>query len=125
MLLSMRVPNVEAGEVPLGKVSGYLLNEGHPDSADKAAFFLSHGFSPHRPRELASALIDHLRQNDVVNTRTTHYGSSYALDGPLVVPDGTSVFLRSVWFIDIGTSAPRLVTAYPIRSIATPLPNQE
>jgi hypothetical protein len=43
----------------------------------------------------------------------TAYGVRYTVEGELTAPGGRVVNVRSVWFVDHGSDAPRLVTAYP------------
>jgi len=111
----MRVPNCEAAEVPLPKISEYLLNTAHPDAADKADFFLAHGFRTQQPQSLGEALLEYVRKHEVVNSRTIRFGVTYAVDGPISAPDGEQLHLRTVWMVESTSANPRLVTAYPIR----------
>jgi len=45
----------------------------------------------------------------------TNHGARYVIDGKLAAPDGTSLNVRSVWFIRKGDSIPRFATAHPLR----------
>ena len=38
----------------------------------------------------------------------------YAIDGPLESPDGRNPLVRTVWMLEKGSTAPRLITAYPL-----------
>jgi hypothetical protein len=40
------------------------------------------------------------------------------IEGRLRAADGRQPNLRSIWFVDTGTDAPRLVTAYPLKGNA-------
>ena len=114
----MHVPNRENAEVPLRKVTEYLLDRNHPDASDNAKYFLSHGFSGDRPHELIAALQRHAREHEVVNARTTPYGITYAVEGRLAAPDGGSPPFRSVWFAGSVSALPRFVTAYPVKGFS-------
>ena len=63
---------------------------------------------------LAHALLRHARENEVVEMEQTRHGIRYALDGPLIAPDGTVLNIRSAWYIYPRSSAPRFVTAHPL-----------
>lgn len=45
----------------------------------------------------------------------TPYGTNYTVEGPLAAPDGRMPVVRVVWFIEAGDTAPRLVTASPLK----------
>jgi hypothetical protein len=41
------------------------------------------------------------------------HGLKYILDGKIETPCGKTPTVRTIWIVDRGTEAPRLVTAYP------------
>jgi hypothetical protein len=41
------------------------------------------------------------------------FAPRYEVDGELTAPDGRRPRIRSVWQVDEGQTAPRLITAYP------------
>jgi hypothetical protein len=45
--------------------------------------------------------------------RITLYGTRYEIHAPLVTPSGRSLMVRTIWQIDTGTEAPRLITLVP------------
>jgi hypothetical protein len=51
----------------------------------------------------------------VTSTPTLYlpHGLKYILDGRIGTPSGKTPVVRSVWIVDAGREAPRLVTAYP------------
>jgi hypothetical protein len=110
----MKVPNAEKAIVPESKVRLYLLNPAHRVGASKAAFFLRFGFANAEWEMLAKALCRHVLDNDVSETEVTRFGTRYAVDGPLLAPDGTRLNVRSAWFIDAVKEFPRFVTAHPL-----------
>ena len=110
----MKLPNVERATVSERKVTQYLLNPAHPAGGSKAAFFLRFGFTANRWQELAKALLQHARLNEVAGTELTPHGHRYVVDGVLTAPNGTHLNVRSGWYIDIGGDAPRFVTAHPL-----------
>lgn len=110
----MRLPNAQSATVPERKVTHYLLNSAHPVGGSKAWFFLRFGFTVADWQRLAEALLRHAREHDVVETEQTLHGTRYVVDGPLTAPDGTRLNVRSAWYINPGSDAPRFVTAHPL-----------
>ena len=62
---------------------------------------------------LAQALVRHAATYDIVESEDTGFGTRYTVEGGLESPDGRRPAVRVVWFVELGESAPRLVTAYP------------
>jgi hypothetical protein len=112
----VKLPNAELAIVDPEKVTDYLLNSTHRFGASKARFFMAFGFELSEWERLAEALREHAREHEVARTRETPFGPRYEVDGPLPVPDGRSPFVRTVWQMDHGEIAPRLITAYPLVS---------
>ena len=110
----MKLPNVEQAVVPRAKVLEYLLSDVHRDGRGKARFFRSYGFGRAEWERLAGALLRHAIVNPVLRTVETEFGTRYVIDGALETPDGRFPGVRTVWFLRTGSSAPELVTAYPI-----------
>ena len=79
--------------------------------------FLRFGFAVIEWRQLAEALLRHARENEVVEIEETRHGTRYVVDGPLTAPDGTILNVRSAWYIDPDSDAPRFVTAHPLPKI--------
>jgi hypothetical protein len=101
--------------VPRGKIVDYLLSRSHPDGAGKAVFFRGYGFAPERWEQLRDALRAHAGEHPATEAARSEFGVRYVVDGALHTPDGRAPLVRSVWFIEVGEQAPRLVTAYPLR----------
>ena len=98
------------------KITEYLLNTEHRYGASKARFFAEFGFEIQGWETLAEALLEHGRGHEVSNTRQTHWGPRYEIDGDLNTPDGRRPRIRTVWQLDAGEIAPRLITAYPLEA---------
>ena len=113
---SMALPNATQATVEREKVLGYLLNPEHRIGASKALFFTKFGFCADRWQQLADALLAHGQAHKVIEVRETEFGPCYAVDGPLKAPDGRAPVIRSVWQLDDGAVAPRLITAYPLET---------
>jgi len=109
----MKLPNLENAAVSQEKTVGYLLNPEHPDGVGKAKFFAMHGFCAEQWELLAEALRRIAADNNAVHCAESHHGKKYIVDGLLEIPDARSPLVRTVWIIDEGSAAPRLVTAYP------------
>lgn len=63
---------------------------------------------------MAVALNQHAAQNEVVRVKETGFGPRYEVDGELAAPDGRRPRVCTVWQMDEGEAAPRLITAYPL-----------
>jgi len=113
----MKLPNVHLPIVEQEKIVAYLLNPTHRYGATKSRFFTSFGFRSEDWQTLARALREHGQQHDVSTERETGFGPRYEVDGPLNVPDGRAPRVRTVWQLDHGQVAPRLITAYPLETL--------
>jgi hypothetical protein len=111
----MGLPGAESAEVSEAKIVRYLLSPTHPTGFSKAAFFRKHGFVEQHWRVLAEALRGHARMGTVVEIETTAHGTRYVVDGLLAAPDGASLNVRSVWFINEKTAVLRFATAHPLK----------
>jgi hypothetical protein len=113
---NMMLPNAHLAIVEQAKVSDYLLNPDHPLGASKARFFAEFGFTLDASEELSVALKKHGAENEVSKTKETGFGPRYEVEGELSTPDGRRPRLCSVWQVDKGQIAPRLITAYPLEA---------
>jgi hypothetical protein len=73
------------------------------------------GFSADSWQELATALLRHAGENEVIKVEESPFGTRYLVEGILFTPDGRKPAMRSVWFIEEGEEVPRFVTAYPLK----------
>jgi len=111
----MKLPLVNEAEVTRAKIVRYLLDPNHRSGKSKARFFAGHGYIAERWEELAEALRAHARENEVVKREVTPLGLRLVVEGPLTLRDGGVAHIRTVWFIESGEQAARMVTAYPLR----------
>jgi hypothetical protein len=109
----MKLPNADKAIVERGKIVDYLLNAAHPDNGGKAAFFLSLGFSVDRWSALASVFRRLAESAEVAKSMESLHGRKYIVEGRLETPGGKAAWVRTIWVVDRGQDAPRLVTAYP------------
>ena len=114
--MEAKLPNAENAIVEQEKILDYLLNPNHPIGATKAKFFAKLGFAVEKWDVLANALLVHGQTNEVKRVRETEFGPQYSVEGAIKAPDGRAPFIRSVWQMDKGAVAPRLITAYPLEA---------
>jgi hypothetical protein len=110
----VKLPNRDRAVVELAKVTDYLLNPSHPDNGGKARFFGDAGFSARDPETLTTALRRIAASENVVIRTESRHGVKFVLDGMLERPGARAVTVRTVWIVESGRDAPRLVTAYPL-----------
>ena len=110
----MRLPGIEKAEVSETKIVKYLLSPTHRAGKSKAAFFMAHGFDAQRWEDLDTALRQHAIDNEVASKEKTIFGTRYVVDGVLKAPDGRTLNVRTVWFIEDNADVLRFVTAYPL-----------
>lgn len=109
----MKLPNADNALIEQAKLVDYLLNTQHRRGASKAHVLHSFGYNPAQWQQLADDLRQYHCTADVTATRETPYGMRYEIRAILVTPSGRHITLRSVWQIDSGSSAPRLLTLFP------------
>ena len=110
----MKLPHADLAIVEREKIADYLLNAAHPYGASKARFFARFGFHAGTRETLAAALLAHGQQNEVARQKQTGFGPRYEVEGEIAAPDGRRPRVRTVWQVDEGEIAPRLITAYPL-----------
>lgn len=110
----MKLPKAHLAIVDREKILGYLLNPAHRFGASKARFFTSFGFRTEAWEELAEALREHGRTQLVCKMKQSAFGPRYEVEGELPAPDGRRPLVCTVWQMDGGEVAPRLITAYPL-----------
>jgi hypothetical protein len=108
----MRLPYAELAVLPFEKVTGYLLNDAHPEGRSKAAFFQRVGFRTDEPHILRRALLDLAPVVDVEEIVFT-FGRKYIGVGIIRTPSGREVAVVTVWVLRRGQPPPYFVTAYP------------
>jgi hypothetical protein len=112
----MKLPNPDKLIVEREKIANYLLNPAHRFGASKARFFSEFGFQVTRWELLADALREHGREQEVARMRETGFGPRYVVEGELNTPSGRRPRVCTVWQMDAGTVAPRLISAYPLET---------
>lgn len=112
----MKLPNPDKLVVDREKIVEYLLDPGHRYGGGKARFFAEFGFRIEQWGQLSEALCEHGRRHDVARVGETGFGPRYTVEGELTTPCGRRPCVRSVWQLDSGADAPRLITAYPLEA---------
>ena len=108
----MYLPNIDRVIVESSKIIAYLLSE--ENTGGKAGFFTAFGFHREKWEDLKEVLIQHARTHEIATISVTQHGVKYIIEGEIQMPDKRFVPVRSVWIVDVGMDAPRLVTAYPL-----------
>jgi hypothetical protein len=111
----MRLPLVDRAEISEVKIVKYLVSTTHRAGKSKASFFMQFGFDSSRWQELAGALRQHAKDNDITTKEKTIFGTRYVIEGLLTAPDGRRLNVRTAWFIDDDGEVPRFITAHPLR----------
>ena len=112
---SLQLPNRINAFVQPSKLTEYLLLETHPDGGSKAKFFRALGFNETNLKLLESELLNVARKIPAREIIETVHGVKYVIVGSISTPVGKSVTILTVWIIDKGKIAPRLVTARPYK----------
>ena len=113
----MNLPNAHLAIVEREKITNYLLNREHRCGASKARFFAEFGFAPEAWEAMAAELRVHAQAHEVARWRETGFGPRYEVEGEMTAPDGRRPRVRTVWQMDKGQIAPRLITAYPLPAL--------
>ena len=109
----MMLPGADQAIIENRKLRDYLLNAEHPDNGGKAAFFAGWGFSGDDLSPLVFAIQEMVQGNPVAKAVQSNWGMKYVVDGTLASPKGVTPSVRTIWIVEPGTTAPRLVSAYP------------
>lgn len=112
----MKLPNAHLAVIHREKIVDYLLNPIHPDGYSKADFFTGCGFKLNDWTALATALLLHGCENEVSKAKPSSFGIRYEVDGKICTPGLNQPRIRTVWQIDHGKVAPRLITAHPLEA---------
>ena len=95
------------------KLRDYLLSLGHPDGRGKAEYLRALGYSQDAYSRLETDLREQILTLDAEPGRPSPYGQKYEILGPLTGPKGTTAWVRTIWIVPTGETAPRLVTLIP------------
>jgi hypothetical protein len=99
--------------IPANKLRDYLLSTMHPDGRGKAEYLGGLGYSEDAFSRLEADLREQILTLDAEPGRLSPYGQKYEILGPLTGPNGNTAWVRTIWIILTGETAPRLVTLIP------------
>ena len=85
----------------------------HPDGRGKAEYLGRLGYSQDTAGELDPDLREQILSLDAQPGRPSPYGQKYEILGPLTGPNGKNAWVRTIWIVLTGETAPRLVTLIP------------
>jgi hypothetical protein len=109
----MKPEKVRAASVSREKIVDYLLNPAHPDNGGKADFFLQLGFQREQWEIFGAALMELAEHGEVMSQTESSHGKKFIIVGQIQSPSGKTTLVRTIWIMDKGENAVRLVTAYP------------
>jgi hypothetical protein len=109
----MKLPTRNA-IIPPDKLRDHLLSPTHPDGRAKAEYLGRLGYSQDTFLQLEADLREQVRCRDAQPVRATLYGQKYEILGPLMGPNGSTGWVRTIGIILTGEAAPRLVTLIPV-----------
>ena len=109
----MDLPNRHLAFVPVEKITHYLLNVNHRRGWGKAQEFRKRGYNESNIDTMISDLIGVAQSQPVSEVEHTQFGTKYVIYGVIQPPIGGGLLILSVWQIDHGNNAPRLLSAYP------------
>ncbi len=99
--------------IPSDKLRDYLLSLTHPDGRGKAEYLGRLGYSEDAFQQLDADLREQILSREAQPGRASRYGQKYEILGPLTGPNGNTAWVRTIWIILTGETAPRLVTLIP------------
>jgi hypothetical protein len=99
--------------IPAGKLQEYLLSATHPDGRGKAEYLGRLGYFQDTAADLDADLREQILSLDAQPGRPSPYGQKYEILGPLTGPNGKNAWVRTIWIVLPGETAPRLVTLIP------------
>ncbi|PYQ14166.1 MAG: hypothetical protein DMF80_13175 [Acidobacteria bacterium] len=108
----MKLPARDA-IIPPDKLRDYLLSPTHPDGRAKAEYLGRLGYFQDTFLQLEVDFREQVLCRDAQPVRASLYGQKYEILGPLTGPNGSTGWVRTIWIILTGETAPRLVTLIP------------
>ncbi len=109
----MRLPNRHLAHVPEMKITHYLLNLNHPRGKGKAQAFRGRGYDESNVIVFIRDLVAIAQTYPVSEVRQLPNGVHYVVYGEIPTPVGGMMLVRTIWRIDTGENAPRLISAFP------------
>jgi hypothetical protein len=106
------LPHADHAVVSEEKVRSYLLDEAHPNSGGKGAFFRGLGFDQRDWRCLQAELLRIALCGHALQGKPSPFGRKYEIPAMIRGPQGRQARINTIWIIHFGEAIPRFVTAY-------------
>jgi hypothetical protein len=81
--------------IPEDKITRYLLVQKARN--DKSKFLAQAGFTQENPEDLKTAIRIQAVAMEVVEDRTTEYGTFYQVEGDLIGVNGVNLYVVTIW----------------------------
>ena len=108
----MKLPNGDRAEVPLARLTSYLLNPQHGEGKHKARVFAAAlGLDPSGAEELRNWLLRIARDGEARPGRVDQYGQRFVIVDKLRYK-GREALVRTAWIVRSGRSDPEFLTAF-------------
>lgn len=92
------------------KLRDYILSPTHAEGRAKAAYLGLLGYTQSTWERLEADLRQQVLSCEAQPGRSSPYGEKYEIVAPLTGPNGKTAWVRAIWIILHGETAPRLVT---------------
>lgn len=111
--MNERIPNAERAVIAPEKLRDYLLNREHRRGGSKAMLLYAFGYRQENWDQQETDLRSQHLTRPFDSKLPTEYGDRYDIVAALRTPNGRELVIRSIWQIDAGSQAPRLITMVP------------
>jgi hypothetical protein len=111
----VQLPDADRAVIHVEELRDYLLDLGHRTGGSKATLLYRIGYRREEWRQLERDIREQLLPLEAVEVPAED-GQRFRVAGVLRGPNGSTPF-RTVWLIEREGSAPRLLTAYPVRRL--------
>jgi hypothetical protein len=108
----MKLPNGDRADVPLVRLTSYLLNPAHGTGKHKARVFAAAlGLTASGASALQAWLLALARDGDAVLGAQDGHGQRFAISGKFAY-NGREAVVRTAWIIRTGRDFPEFLTAF-------------
>lgn len=108
----MKLPNGDRADVPLSRLTSYLLNPKHDEGKHKARVFAAAlGLDASGADEFRKWLLELARDGDAQSGGADQYGQRFVIVGKLRYK-GREALVRTGWIVRAGQSDPEFLTAF-------------
>ncbi|MFT3729443.1 MAG: hypothetical protein QM759_16585 [Terricaulis sp.] len=108
----MKLPNGERADIPLVRLSSYLLNPAHPTGKHKARVFAAAlGLATADAPALQAWLQTLAREGEAIDGLRDSHGQRFAISGEFTY-NGRLAMVRTAWIVRAGRDYPEFLTAF-------------